>query len=149
MTVIHNSSRSAVAKIEHHRWNKRRRILKRLPADEGVEVWVFLDLLDQRFIREPETGLDDQGTQCHAEGFCRGSKALGRLNRVVDLDLIPRIKLRPLDPAVVSTEFAAKRQEEVFKRELLTMLTPVLMENSGQLLGSNRPDLAHDSSRKF
>jgi hypothetical protein len=32
-------------------------------------------------------------------------------------------------------ELAAKRQEEVFARELMTMLTPIHAENSGTLLG--------------
>lgn len=30
-----------------------------LQADEELEIWVFFDLLDQFFIREPMTGLDD------------------------------------------------------------------------------------------
>ena len=32
----------------------------------------------------------------------------------------------------MTTEFSAKRQEEVFKRELVAMLTPVHMENVGR-----------------
>jgi hypothetical protein len=46
-------------------------------------------------------------------------------------------------------EFAAKRQEEVLERELMTMLTPVHVENSGPLLGSNRPIPAHFSPKKL
>jgi hypothetical protein len=38
---------------------------------------------------------------------------------------------------------AAKRQEEVFERELMTMLTSVHVENSRPLLGSDRPLHAH------
>jgi hypothetical protein len=61
------------------------------------------------------------------------------LRRVVILQLIPRNELSQLDSAIVTGEFAAKRQEEVFERELMTMLTPVHVENSGPLLGSDQP----------
>ena len=33
-------------------------MLEYFQADEELQVWIFLDLLDQLFIREPETGLD-------------------------------------------------------------------------------------------
>jgi hypothetical protein len=40
---------------------------------------------------------------------------------------------------IVAREFAAKRQKEVFERQLMTMLTPIHLENSEPLLGSNQP----------
>ena len=39
---------------------------------EELEVWILFDLFNEFFIREPHTGLDDQGSQRHAEGFSRG-----------------------------------------------------------------------------
>jgi hypothetical protein len=61
------------------------------------------------------------------------------LRRVVILQRIPRHELSQLDLAIVAKEFAAKRQEEVFKQELMTMLAPTHVEISGPLLGSNQP----------
>ena len=90
----------------------------------------------------------DQCAKCHAKGFCRCSKALAKLRREVVLQLIPRNKLSQLDPAIVTREFATKRQEEVFKREL-AMLTPIYVENSGPPLGSDRPVLTHVSSKNY
>jgi hypothetical protein len=40
---------------------------------------------------------------------------------------------------IVAREFAAKRQKEVFERQLMTMLMPIHLENSEPLLGSNQP----------
>jgi hypothetical protein len=71
--------------IHHPRWIKRRRILEHFQADEELEVWVFIDLLDLLFIREPEPGLDNQGTRYHAKGFCWCSKGYAELRRVVVL----------------------------------------------------------------
>jgi hypothetical protein len=48
---------------------------------------------------------------------------------------------------LVTGEFAAKRQEEVFERELMTMLTSVHVENSEQGLGSNRPVHVHFTAK--
>lgn len=56
---------------------------------------------------------------------------------MVNVQLIPGNQLSQLDPAIVTGEFAANRQG-VLKRELMTLLTPVHVENSGPLLGSNR-----------
>ncbi len=95
------------------------------------------------FVGEPQASLDDQGTQCHAKGLCWRSESLAELGLVIILQLIPRNELRQLDPAIVTREFAAERQEEVFERELMTMLTSVHVENSGSLWGSNRPVCAH------
>jgi hypothetical protein len=75
-------------------------------------------------------------------------KILAELRRVVVLQLIPRNELSQLDPAIVAREFAAKRQEEVFEQELMTVLTPVHVENSGPLLGSNRPVCTHFTVKK-
>ncbi len=133
VAVIHNSFRQALAEIHPHRWIKRRRVLKCLQADEELEVWVFLDLLDQFFVREPEASLDDQRTQCHANGLCWRSKSFTGLSCVIILQHIPRNELSQLGPAIITREFAAKRQEEVFERELMTMLTSVHVENSGPL----------------
>ena len=52
-----------------------------------------------------------------------------------------------LDPAIVAREFAAKRQEEVFKRELMTRLASVHVENSGRLFGRNRRICEHFTGR--
>ncbi len=52
-----------------------------------------------------------------------------------------------LNPVIVGREFTAKRQEEVFKRELMTRLTSVLAENSGRLFGHNRPVCVHSNGR--
>jgi len=56
---------------------------------------------------------------------------------------------------VLTRESAAKWQEEVFKRELVTMLNPVHVENVGRLLGGFGPARRHftasnrlDSSRR-
>jgi hypothetical protein len=51
------------------------------------------------------------------------------------------------DPAIVTREFAAKRQQEVFERELMSVLTSVHVENSGQRLGSNQPICAHFTAK--
>ena len=80
------------------------------------------------------------------EVFCE-AVALEEFRRVVVLQLIPRNKLSQLDPAVLTREFAAKRQEEIFKRELMTMLTPVHVENFEPLLGSNQPFCVHLTAR--
>jgi len=66
-------------------------------------------------------------------------KTLAELGSVAILLLIPRNEVSGLDPAIVSREFAAKRQEEVLKRELITMLAPVHVENSERLVGRNEP----------
>jgi len=67
---------------------------------------------------------------------------------IVVLQLIPWDQLSQLDPAIVTRELAAKGQEEVLKRQLMTMLTPVHVEKSGPLLGSNRTIFAHYSPTK-
>jgi hypothetical protein len=69
------------------------------------------------------------------------------MRRVVVLQFIPWNELRQLDPPIVAREFAAKRQKEIFKRELMTMLTSVHVENSGQHLGSKRPIHAHFTAK--
>ncbi len=121
IAVIHNRFRQALAQIHHHRWIKGCRVLKGVQADEELVEWVLLDLLDQFCIREPETGLDDQSTQCYAKGFCPCSKALAELCRAVIPPLLPRNEHSQLDSAIVTRKFHAKRQEEVFERETMTI----------------------------
>jgi hypothetical protein len=70
------------------------------------------------------------------------------LRRVVVVQFIPRNQLRQLDRAIITREFAAERQEKILERELMTILTSVNLENSGQLLGSNWPIGAHFSVKK-
>jgi len=72
-----------------------------------------------------------------------GAKALAELSCIVIFQLIPWDQLSQLDPAVVTRELYSKRQEDVLERELITMLTSVHVENSGQLLGTNEPNLVH------
>ena len=89
-------------------------MLECFQADEELEIWTLHDLLDQLFVREPETGLDDQCAEYHAKGLCWRSKSLAELSRVIFLQLIPRNELIQLDLAIVTREFAAKCQKEVF-----------------------------------
>jgi hypothetical protein len=63
------------------------------------------------------------------------------------LHLIPWDERVQLDPAIVAREFAAKRQEEVFRRELMTRLASVHVEKSGRLFGRNRRICAHFTAR--
>jgi hypothetical protein len=63
--------------------------------------------------------------------------------RVVVLQLISRNEFSKLDPVIVTGEFSAKRQYEDLERELMAMLTPIHVENSGPLLGSNQLVCAH------
>jgi hypothetical protein len=56
------------------------------------------------------------------------------------LQIIPRDQLSQLDPAVFASEFSSKRQEEVFKRELVTMSTSVHVENSERQLDAFGPN---------
>ena len=108
-----------------------------------MEIGVLFDLLNEFFISNDHAGLDDQRTHCHAKGLCWRSKSFTELSRVIILQLIPRNELSQLDPAIVTREFAVKRQKEVFERELITMLTSVHVGNSGPLLGANEPDPVH------
>lgn len=108
-----------------------------------LQIGVFFDLLNQCFISQPHVGLDDHGVQCHAKWLCRGAKALAELSCIVIFQLIPWDQLGQLDPAIVAREFSSKRQEAVLKRELITMLKSVHVENSGRLLGLNEPNLVH------
>jgi hypothetical protein len=65
----------------------------------------------------------------------RCSKALAELRGVVIFQVFPGHEFGQLDPAVITREFAAKGQEEVLKRELMTRLASVHVENSVQLFG--------------
>jgi hypothetical protein len=42
---------------------------------------------------------------------------------------------------------STKWQEEILERELITMLAPIHVENSGQLLGANGPICVHFTAR--
>ena len=52
--------------------------------------------------------------------------------------LIPWNQFSELDPTVVTRELPTKWQKEVFKRELITMLVVIHVENSEQLLGLDK-----------
>ena len=106
-----------------------------LQAKEELEIWIVFDLLDELYIREPQPSLDDQCIKCHSKGRHWRSKALQKLRHIIDLQLIPRYELSQFDPAIVTRECAAKRQKEIFEREMMEMLTSVHVENSGPLLG--------------
>ncbi len=73
----------------------------------------------------------DQGSQYHAQGICRCSKALAELCRVVVLQFFPRNELNQLDEAILTREFATEVQEKVCKRKQMTTLKPVNIENHG------------------
>ncbi|QPN59278.1 hypothetical protein H8F24_14690 [Synechococcus sp. CBW1002] len=75
-----------------------------------------------------------------ARAYARTGSFADTGGRVVVLQLIPGNELSKLDPAIVTREFAAKRQEEILKRELMTMLAPIHVENSGLLFGDIEPN---------
>jgi hypothetical protein len=114
----------------------RQAALKSLQADEELQIRILFGLLNEFFIREAHAGLDDQGPQGHAKRLCRSIKPLAELGCIVIFQFIPWDQLCQLDPAVVTRAFSAERQEEVFKRELSTMLASVHVENPEQLLGA-------------
>ncbi len=105
--------------------------MEHLQVDEELEIGVLLDLLHQFFICNPKARLDDQGAQRHLKRLGTRSKALAELRRIVIFQFIPGNELSELDPAIVTREFAAKRQEEILKRELVTMLTPIMWKTLG------------------
>ena len=91
------------------------------------------------FIRIPgfqplPPGLGERATLFyrHTKRLCWSSKPFAELSCIAIFQFIPWDQLGQLDPAVVTREFPAKRQEEVFKRELVAMLTPVHIENARQ-----------------
>ena len=144
-----------LAAIDHHRWIERRGSLKALQADQELKRRIPLDLFNEFFILGPKTGLDEQCTQCHAKGFCRFSKALAKLSRVVGLQLVPWNQFSELDPTLVSRELPSEWQKEILNRELIMMHRSEHMENSGQLFGANKPvskqlisDTAQNQSHK-
>ena len=51
------------------------------------------------------------------------------------MQLVPQDQLGQLDPAIFTRELSAKWQEEILERELITMLTPIHVENSGVVFG--------------
>jgi len=84
--------------------------------------------------------------QCERE--CRCPKSVAELSREVILQLIPRNELSQLDLAIVTRKLAAKEQKEVFEQELMTMLTPIHVENSVPLLCSDWSIGAHFNAKK-
>ena len=73
-----------------------------LQTDEELGIWVFFDLLDQFFIREPQAGFDDQSSQCHAKWLRWSSKPLAEMGCIVIFQFVPRDQLGQLDPAIVT-----------------------------------------------
>ncbi|QNJ13034.1 hypothetical protein SynA18461_00379 [Synechococcus sp. A18-46.1] len=61
---------------------------------------MFLDLLDQFIIREPETDFNNLVAECHANRFGQGSKALAQMRRVIIFQLNARNELSQTDPAI-------------------------------------------------
>ena len=104
LAVIDHGLWQMLAAIHHHRWIKWHRILKGLQSNEKLDLGILLDLLNQLFIGEPY---------------------------LVALHLIPWGERVQLDPAIVAREFATKLREEVLKRERMTSLASVHVENSG------------------
>ena len=51
---------------------------------------------------------------------------------IVVFQLIPRDQFCKLDPAIITSEFAAKRQEEVFEREPMKMPTQIYVDTPGR-----------------
>jgi hypothetical protein len=134
--VVDDLFRKPLAKIDHHRWIKWGQILESLQTDEELEIGIFLDLLHQFIVGEAEASFDDQQcAKCHSKWLSGCSKALAELRCVVIFQVFPGDEFGQLDPAVITRELAAKWQEEIFKRELMTRLASVHEENSVQLFG--------------
>jgi len=70
----------------------------------------------------------------------REAVALAKLRRIVVLQRVPQDQLSQLDPAIVTRELSTKWQEEILERELMTMLAPIHVENSGLLFGDIEPN---------
>ena len=109
----YSSRRLRLAEINHHRWVKRSGILKGFQTNEELEVWVFLNLLHQFFVREVKASLDDQSTERHVKWLGGRAKPLTELRSVVILQFIPGNELGQVDPAIVARELAAKWQKGV------------------------------------
>ena len=77
----------------------------------------------------------------------RVAVALAELRRVVIFQVFRRDEFGELDSAVITGEFAAKWQEEVFERELMTRLASIHVENSGRLFGRNDPICVHSTDK--
>lgn len=77
IAVIDQNAWQPHAEINDNRWIKRRRILKGLQANEELEGGKLLDLLNQLFIGEPQSGLDDHCTKRHLKwlSWCAESPA--------------------------------------------------------------------------
>jgi hypothetical protein len=91
-----------------------------LPGENSLIDWVIPQTPNRPW---GATILDDRCPQCHAKGVCRCNKANAEFCREVVLQLIAGNEVSQLDPAIITTEFANKREKEVFKRELMPALT--------------------------
>ena len=87
---------------------------------EELEVWILFDLFNEFFIREPHTGLDDQGSQRHAEGFFWSTKASTKA--------MTELLCAASSSSRSSHGINSASLTEVFKRELVTMSTSVHVE---------------------
>jgi len=87
-----------------------------------------------------------RSSQRHAEGFCWCTELVAELGFIVIFQIIPWDQLSQLDPAVVAIEFSSKREEEVCKRELVTMFSSAHVENSERLLGVFGPIRVHSTA---
>jgi hypothetical protein len=123
------------------------KVTEDLQTEKELEIRILFDLLNKFFICEPQARLDDQSSQRHVKWLRRSTKSLAELGCIVVFQLFPGDQLREPDPAIVAREFAAKRQKEVFERELITMLTPVHVENSERLLGVYGPVREHFTAK--
>lgn len=76
---IDDEFRRPLAGIHHHRWIKRGRELESLQANEQLEAGILLDLLNQLFLCEPHTNLDDQCTKSDSNGLAGALKTSAEL----------------------------------------------------------------------
>ena len=79
----------------------------------------------------------------HAKGRCWNTKSLTELRCIIIFQFIRWDQLGQLDPTIVARKFSAKRQEEVLKRELVSMLTSIHVDNPERLLGAFEPVRKH------
>jgi hypothetical protein len=85
----------------------------------------------------------------HTKRLSRSPYSVTESRIVLDHKLIPRNEIRELDPEVISREFATNWQEEDLNRELLSLLAPIRVENSGRGFGSIRSECLHSMAKKF
>jgi hypothetical protein len=76
----------------------------------------------------------------------RVAVAVAELRLVVIFQAFQGDEFSQLDPAVITGESASKQQEDVFKREPMTRLASIHVEDSGQLVGGKEPICVHSTS---